>query len=255
MQHPVHAPPLLNTHHALKLLALVLMSVDHLGAFLFPECLWLRAVGRMAMPIFLFLVGHGVDYGLRRDLLLWAVGLALVSPFLGMAVLPLHILCTILAVRWVLQRMEARQVLAREPAMAIAALVLFLLPSQVVVEYGVLALLYAMLGQAVRTGRMAWRGGKGIALAACVLFLIFQMGFFPFTPWQVAYVTVTVTALTVALTRFVHRPLAVPASLRGTAVAAVWLSRHSMQYYVVHRVILQAMGVATGALSPALRWV
>ena len=43
----------------LKLLALVTMTVDHVGMVLFPQVLWWRLVGRLAFPIYAFMVGEG----------------------------------------------------------------------------------------------------------------------------------------------------------------------------------------------------
>lgn len=45
--------------NALKLLACITMFLDHLGAFLFPGVLWLRLVGRTAMPLFAFTLAEG----------------------------------------------------------------------------------------------------------------------------------------------------------------------------------------------------
>lgn len=45
--------------NALKLLACITMFLDHLGAFLFPGVLWLRLVGRIAMPLFAFTLAEG----------------------------------------------------------------------------------------------------------------------------------------------------------------------------------------------------
>ena len=43
----------------LKLIAVAAMVVDHLGALVFPEALWMRVVGRFAMPVFAFLLVEG----------------------------------------------------------------------------------------------------------------------------------------------------------------------------------------------------
>lgn len=43
----------------LKLLALVLMTVDHVGLMLFPQYRWLRIIGRLAMPIFAYMIAEG----------------------------------------------------------------------------------------------------------------------------------------------------------------------------------------------------
>ena len=48
----------LNSLH-LKLLAMVTMLIDHMGLTLFPYALWMRCVGRLAFPIFCFLMAEG----------------------------------------------------------------------------------------------------------------------------------------------------------------------------------------------------
>ena len=35
----------------LKMLAVVTMLIDHIGAIFFPGVMWLRAIGRLAFPI------------------------------------------------------------------------------------------------------------------------------------------------------------------------------------------------------------
>ena len=44
---------------SLKLIALLSMVIDHIGAVLFPDKLWLRYIGRLAFPIFCFLLTEG----------------------------------------------------------------------------------------------------------------------------------------------------------------------------------------------------
>ena len=47
------------TVFTLKLLALVTMIIDHTGAVLFPDYRWMRYVGRLAFPIYAFLISEG----------------------------------------------------------------------------------------------------------------------------------------------------------------------------------------------------
>lgn len=54
------------TGNQLKLLALILMTLDHIGAYLLPQVLWLRIVGRLAMPIFAFMIAEGCRYTKSR---------------------------------------------------------------------------------------------------------------------------------------------------------------------------------------------
>lgn len=50
------------TGNQLKILAAITMTVDHIGAYLFPGVLWMRVVGRLAFPIFAFMVGQGARH-------------------------------------------------------------------------------------------------------------------------------------------------------------------------------------------------
>ena len=60
------------SQEGLKLIACVTMLIDHVGAVFFPQNLWLRIIGRLAFPIYCFLLAEGahytknpVKYGLR----------------------------------------------------------------------------------------------------------------------------------------------------------------------------------------------
>ncbi len=46
----------------LKLIALISMTVDHIGVMLFPDLYVLRIIGRIAYPIFAFMIAEGCFY-------------------------------------------------------------------------------------------------------------------------------------------------------------------------------------------------
>ena len=50
----------------LKLIALIAMTVDHVGMLLFPYEAWFRVVGRLAFPIFAYMIGEGCAYTRHR---------------------------------------------------------------------------------------------------------------------------------------------------------------------------------------------
>ena len=50
------------TGNHLKLMAMVTMTVDHAGMLLFPQSLWLRIVGRLAFPIYAYMIAEGCRY-------------------------------------------------------------------------------------------------------------------------------------------------------------------------------------------------
>ena len=48
--------------NALKLIAALSMLLDHVGVILFPGQQWLRIVGRLAFPIYAFMIAEGCKY-------------------------------------------------------------------------------------------------------------------------------------------------------------------------------------------------
>lgn len=46
----------------LKLIALAAMTADHIGVQLFPHILFLRVIGRLALPIFAYMIAQGCRY-------------------------------------------------------------------------------------------------------------------------------------------------------------------------------------------------
>ena len=54
------------TTFQLKLLAVILMVIDHIGYFLFPSNMILRIIGRLSFPLFAFLIAKGYKYTSNR---------------------------------------------------------------------------------------------------------------------------------------------------------------------------------------------
>ena len=50
------------SNNQLKIIALVAMTIDHVGAYLFPQIQWLRIVGRLAFPIFAYMIAEGCHH-------------------------------------------------------------------------------------------------------------------------------------------------------------------------------------------------
>lgn len=46
----------------LKIIALVAMTLDHMGEILFPGQIWLKIIGRLSFPIFAYMIAEGCRY-------------------------------------------------------------------------------------------------------------------------------------------------------------------------------------------------
>ena len=66
------------TGNQLKLLAMLTMTCDHVGMEIFPQLLWLRMVGRLAMPIYAYMIAEGCRHSRdRKRYLLRLLGMGL----------------------------------------------------------------------------------------------------------------------------------------------------------------------------------
>lgn len=50
----------------LKMLALITMTIDHIGMYLLPQYLFFRIIGRLSMPIYAYMIAEGCRYTRNR---------------------------------------------------------------------------------------------------------------------------------------------------------------------------------------------
>lgn len=100
--------------NTLKLLAAVFMLIDHVGMIFFPQALIFRMIGRLAMPIFAYMVAEGCRYTRSPIRYLLGLGICLIICqivlFIGSADTDLCILATFCLgalVTFCLQRLKA----------------------------------------------------------------------------------------------------------------------------------------------------
>ncbi len=145
-----------NGYDWLKAIALFTMIIDHAGKFFFPEAEAMRAIGRVAFPIFLFLVGYNGRYGFHGYLFLCAILVSVTQWFAMGKFLALNILWSILLWRWVMGKLENHPILQQERLMLWLALMVFYIPSVLLVEYGTVGLMFAILGWQLRQHQTAF---------------------------------------------------------------------------------------------------
>lgn len=64
------------TGNQLKMIAMIAMTCDHVGVQIFPNLLWLRVIGRLAMPIYAYMIAEGCHHTRdRKQYLLRLLGM------------------------------------------------------------------------------------------------------------------------------------------------------------------------------------
>lgn len=218
-----------NRYDALKLVALAAMTLDHIAAFQFPELTGLRVIGRVAAPLFLFLVGYNCSYGFRWPLLVAAVTVTVGDGLLSDHWYPQNILWTILLGRFALAYIERKNV---TPAVLLLACAIWYAPLSVAVECSTVGLIWMLFGRAVRrapgSNEALLYGAVGFVGAALQTAILYEWSI----PHQLGAVILCAVAW-VAMWRFTPTPV-VP----DVAALRLW-SRYALAYYVVHKLLLQ----------------
>lgn len=220
-----------NSHDITKAIAGLLMIIDHL--FLFTHQHWQLLVGRLAAPLFFFLVGYSKAYRWQTRLFVYGILLVAIQGWLLTQLFYLNILLTFIIIRAILLLIKNipldRQLLF---AIFIAA---NLLNGYIYsyVEYGTLGLMVAMFGLFIREKRpyaIPW--GIATLTSYCVTQIIvfdFQ-GSIEFTSCLVLFI-----GLGFVLCRYKPRIWRLPAFLRWPTL---FMSRYSLPIYFYHLSLL-----------------
>ncbi len=227
-----------NSHDAIKALALVIMTADHIGAYLLPEDLWWRAIGRITFPVWFFLIGYARGSRIGNELIVGAGILLVIGAITGGTLLPMNALVSIIFCRLALRVWSHYNLLERYPVETITLCVLLFLPSMYLFEYGTLGIGFAFAGRMLREGMQ----GRRLQILWVVLtgfFVVMQLANFAFDLVQMAWITLGTALVSWRLYYFRITPVSMP-SLPGKAT--MLLARYSLEYYVLHRAALQLIG-------------
>lgn len=246
-------PSDLTSYDFLKFTALALMVIDHIGVYFLPEDYWLRAVGRMSAPIWLFLIGYAKSRDFSPRMWIGIGLLALSSVVFGGSILPLSILATMLACRGALDPLMT--ILKRNPSSLYpVSLVLFFATviTFMVLEYGTVAMLVVMFGYMTRN-RESLPFDKNQYLQFGILvafgyFVIQSYMFFPFDMYQKIFVGLGLLATILGLSFF--QPRAYPeltARLPRPLTALIQVGgRYSLEFYVAHIILFKGIAAYYG---------
>lgn len=237
--------PNLTSYDLLKSLALLLMVVDHIGYYFYPENEWFRVVGRASMPIWMFLIGYAHTRDLSKPLWVGAGVLIAANVILGGGIFPLNILVTIILIRLVLDRVASVTFKNWEMALYGA----FVLSTLVICtyffsEYGTTALLIAMAGYLARNGsniNMSGRAQRIFMGYSVVFYALSQVVIFDFDKVVAQSMVVAIGASAILLHYFVPKevPEVEEKMPRFAVLALQFGGRYTLEIYVVHLILFK----------------
>lgn len=231
-----------NLYDYLKVLAIITMIIDHLGYYLFPESVWMRLVGRIAFPIFLFLVWYSWSYKWRRDLFFIGVGLQIFLLFsffsFGYWSSCGNILLGIILARGMLYFLEKKK--KNWILFVVILLALVIHPRlREILDYGSFTLLFALWGRIAKKKSPNFLWGIFILIALfCHSIFVFDFGFFQGNPFLIQILFVLYVWLFFLFYVLSQRGnFSLCSSWWGWNRVILFLSKHSLALYWIHIVV------------------
>ena len=217
-----------NSHDMIKIIAIFSMVIDHLGIFFFDDMKELRAIGRIAFPLFAFLVGYSLKYENVRDM---AILFALQSGFELLVYqsqdfyqfMCKSILVTLICIRLFMRYMQ--DYVERTPYFFLLFFLLLDHFLSIFISYGGQGFLFAICGFFIRKKN---KKGK--------LFLLFTMSAYFILQYKDYYNTVLIVCVMLftgymlnnySFSRYKHDKIYLLNPL-------LYLSRNSLLFYPVH---------------------
>ncbi len=244
--------PTLTSYDLLKSLAVVMMMIDHVGAYIYTEDMAWRWLGSSA-PIWFFLVGYASSRHMGP--LLWTGALILIcaNAIAGFPFFPLNILAVILLVRACLDPLM-RFAGTRPGSFCVAVLLITLLMplGMITLEYGTLGFLLAMFGYIMKhqeENDFYARIAPPFMAFIMVVFMLFHMATYSFTQTGLLWFFISSAAVFLLVYRF--RPTTYPMLTQRLPSALIVIlqamGRNSLIFYVFHVVLFMAIGMALGS--------
>lgn len=226
-----------NSYDLLKCLAIASMVLDHAGLYLLAQDPWLRALGKLAFPIFVFLVGYSGKFCFDGRLLVCAAAVQAVMWAHADGWHLLTILFSLWLVRWGLSPLVVRQFVLAQPAVVFAGLWLVLPLSLQWLDFGAMAAMLAVAGLLRREQQQGMAARVG-SISSMVLVTVVQVGAVPVVPGAAGLLAPGLAMLLLlmvwwALWHIRLEPWDAPKHpwLQGWPC---WVARHSLEIYAVH---------------------
>lgn len=241
----------LTSYDLLKTFAVIIMVIDHMGAYFFPDDLWWRSIGRIGFPIWFFLVGYARGRDIPHKLVYCILILTFANFVVGKEIFPLNALVTIALIRVLIDPVMNFS-LVNNKNLILMSVLLFVtvIPTYFLCEYGTLGLLTAMFGYMVRNKDKINNDPlivNFMIFALCV-FIGYQALFFQFTLFQ--FVIMAIGTTMVRLVLYYFKSDEYPQLTEKTTGPAVWFTqfcgRRTLEIYVVHLVIFKLIALYMG---------
>lgn len=253
-------PNEITSYDLLKSFAVLIMIVDHIGSYFYPDLLWWRAVGA-STPLWIGLMGYANSRHISKSVIIGFLVLLVLDFSLGNRIFPLNIIGTFIILRLTLDKM-ANFTFNKGPLFFVLTIFLFALlwfPTRTYLfSYGSTALVIALLGYALRRKEdLSYYVDKIFTVA--IIFYIFDQSLM-FTYTYLQNIMMIVSVLLSFLLLYTNKPKVYPGLKLHPLVKGLiqFCGRRTLEIYVVHLCLFKVaafyLGTKESAGLFALEW-
>ncbi|MDP2354855.1 MAG: TraX family protein [Beijerinckiaceae bacterium] len=245
----MRSPASITTTDLLKFAGLAFVFADHIGLFFAPDEDWWRVFGRVAAPIFFFLIGFARTSAVPMIWLALGAMLTALDFYVsdGLDDVTLNILFNFALIRFVMPVIETHVLTRRWGAPVLALFCAAMIPvAAVILEYGAEGWLWALFGlvtrEAIVKATSEARLQRNLVGLFCVaVYLFIESRDFDFEPVQTAALCALMILLGVLLANFrrADAPFEAPAPVTQ---AFRWIGSRSLEIYAVSLFLMQLTG-------------
>lgn len=215
-----------NNYDVAKSVAFLFMVIDHIGYYFFPQCLFLRALGRASAIIFALLFGI-TKHKKNEKILYYAFATALILYYFEGNTLPLNILFNFYLSYFLLEPVEH---MYDNHKYLFNFILILLIPlsfmTNIIIEYGVFFTFLVFCGKLLAKENKTKRD-RNTAIALFILYFVYQIINFAFRWYNCLIVAVLFILIFKNMYNFKLKDLPENRLLK-------FISRYSLQLYTLH---------------------
>ncbi len=222
-----------NTHDLIKVIAIALMFIDHIGLYLLNDNMWCRLIGRAAAPLFFFLIGYVGKLHVSPSLIVFGIILSVSSSFIN-STLQINILLNFILIYYSLRFFPPEKM---RTTTRVLSFILFAGANVYISFYLDYGLLGFLIAYSARLLALKDKQSDYWLLGSLVVYFVWESAYFGFIQ---AYFVFTFAAITLALyalmlsyrlaNLYCPKPLLLPGLV---------ISRYSLEIYFIHLILLQ----------------
>lgn len=223
-----------------KFLAIIIMVIDHIGFYFFPNDLWFRAIGRIGFPIWFFFAGYSRPGKFSYEILILAGLLTLLKTAVLIPVLPLNALFTIILCRFYADFLRKDNKFAKwgrfNLIVIFIALAIWFPITNFMFEYGTLAFIFTICGVLQR--EFPGHINTTIAFAFAIIYFVFiEYIWFSFSVPQFIIMAIGTLIVVNFLSGLEMKQVAYLEKFGIATKVGMFLARNSLYFYFLHIIL------------------